>query len=220
MFAALLAFGGRVALVLAVLAAAGQYASRFAQRFANSVLAPVDLALPIAATAAVLPLAWIAIANGLADRLVAHLYWDPSAQSRVEEFRLLGLLRSEQILFGSSRADMTALLEPLRLAYGIDAIENFWLVMFVLLGALGFVVFILGMAALLQWLWYRTDAGGRVMLICLGLAASSSNSLGHKSPLLVMMVSTALARRHSTRPPWCPVGTTGPLYSPPELRAP
>jgi hypothetical protein len=219
MFAALLAFGGRVALALAVLAAAGHYVSRFARRVAASILEPSDLALPIAAVAAGLPLAWIAMANGLADRLVAHLYWDPSAQSRVEQFRLLGLLRPEQILFGTSRVDMTALLEPMRLAYGVDAIENFWLVMFVILGALGFIVFVLGMAALLYWLWHRTDAGGRVMTICLVFAASSSNSLGHKSPLLVMLVGAVLARRHSTPLPRRSVARTSSPYSPAESRA-
>lgn len=201
MFAALLAFGGRVALALAVLAALGHYACRFVRRAAASCLAAADLALPIAAAAAALPLAWMAAANGLADRLMAHLYWDPSAQTRVEEFRLLALLRPEQILFGTGRIEMTALLEPMRLAYGVDAIENFWLVMFLILGALGFPAFILGMAALLHWLWRCTDAAGRAMTICLLLAASSSNSLGHKSPLLVMLVGAVLARRHMARPP-------------------
>ncbi len=194
MFVALLAFGGRIALLLALLAAAALYARHVARSTMAGRLAPAHLAPPVAAMAATLPLAWLAFSDGLADRLLAHLYWDPSAQTRIEEFHILGLLRPEQILFGCRRADMFALLEPMRLAYGVDAIENFWLVMLIILGAIGFPVFVVGVMALFRWLWRRGDSEARAMAMCLLLAASSSNSLGHKSPLLVMLVGGVMGK--------------------------
>jgi len=50
------------------------------------------------------------------------------------------------------------------------------------------------MAALIVWLWRRCTADGRAVLISLILVASTSNSLGRKSPLLVMLVACLLAR--------------------------
>jgi hypothetical protein len=141
-----------------------------------------------------LPLAGVALANGLASRLLAHLYWDASAQTRIAEFRLIALLRPDQLLFGCRRDDMIALLKPMELSYGVDAIENFWLVMFIMLGVLGFPAFVLGMVSLLYWVWRRGTANTRVMVVCFVLVTSSSNSLGHKSPLLVMLVAAVLAR--------------------------
>jgi hypothetical protein len=210
MFAALVAFGGRVALVLAVAAAAGVYIIRLAPLAATGHAGVMEL-LPAAAVLLLAgPLILLASAYGLGDRLISHSYWDTSAQTRISEFHLLELLRPEQILFGCHRADMIALLVPMRLQYGVDAVENFWLVMFILLGALGFVVFALALAGLMKWLWDRADAERRIMSICVLLAVSSSNSLGHKSALLVLLVAAVLARpraalrqvaRDATRPP-------------------
>jgi hypothetical protein len=157
----------------------------------------VDLAPLLTLGALALPVAGFALTSGLASRLLAHLYWDASAQTRLAEFHLLHLLRTEQILFGCRRDDMIALLTPMQLAYGVDAIENFWLVMFVFLGALGFPAFVLGIASLFRWLWDRADGNTRVMLLCFVIVTSSSNSLGHKSPLLVMLVAAVMARTHT-----------------------
>jgi hypothetical protein len=198
MFVALLTFGGRIAVSLSLCAGAWIYARRLAQLGRCGNLAPSDLAPLVAVIGIALPLAALAVATGLASRLVAHLYWDASAQTRIAEFRLVGLLRPEQLLFGCRRDDMIALLMPMKIAYGVDAIENFWLVMFVILGGLGFPAFVLGVASLFRWLWYRGDANARVMSLCFMLAASSSNSLGHKSPLLVMLVAAVIARTYPT----------------------
>lgn len=197
MFIALLAFGGRIAIALAMCAGAWLYARHVARRALLGRLLPVDLAPLLTLGALALPVAGFALTSGLASRLLAHLYWDASAQTRLAEFHLLHLLRTEQILFGCRRDDMIALLTPMQLAYGVDAIENFWLVMFVFLGALGFPAFVLGIASLFRWLWDRADGNTRVMLLCFVIVTSSSNSLGHKSPLLVMLVAAVMARTHT-----------------------
>jgi hypothetical protein len=198
MFVALLAFGGRIALALGLCAGTWLYAGRIAKRGYSGTLAPVDVGPLVAVVGIALPLAGMALTSGLASRLMAHLYWDASAQTRIAEFRLIGLLRPDQLLFGCRRDDMIALLKPMELAFGVDAIENFWLVMFIMLGALGFAAFVPGIASLFWWLWHRGNRNTHVMLTCFIIATSSSNSLGHKSPLLVMLVAAVIARTPTT----------------------
>ena len=97
------------------------------------------------------------------------------------------------MLFGARRVDTLALIEPLRLEYGVDVLENFWLLMFVSLGALCFTVFVAGMFALVRWLWLRSDTPNRMMIVALLLAASASNSLGRKSTLLLILVACVMS---------------------------
>jgi hypothetical protein len=129
----------------------------------------------------------------MAGRLQAHLYWDPSAQSRIDQFNILGRLSFDQILLGCRRADLLRLVEPLRLGYGVNAIEDFWLLIFATLGALCFPVFLIGMAALASGLWRAGDTRGRLMVVTLLVVASTSNSLGRKSILLMVLVACVAA---------------------------
>jgi hypothetical protein len=193
MFAALLVFGGRVALLLAPLFMSCWYLSYLGQRVAWRRLAPSHLAPVFIAVAAGGAVVCGVMESGLGERLVAHLYWDPSARARLDQFQILAWLDGPQILFGSSRTDTLALIEPLRLEYGIDVLENFWLLMFVSLGALCFPVFVVGMLALVRSLWRHSDMPGRMMVTALLLAASASNSLGRKSTLLVLLVACVMA---------------------------
>jgi len=193
MFAALLVFGGRVALLLALLFMSGWYLCFLGQRAARRRVAPAQLAPMFIAVAAGGAVICGVLESGLGERLVAHLYWDPSARARLDQFQILAWLDQPQWLFGTLRADTVALIEPLRLEYGIDVLENFWLLMFVSLGALCFPVFVVGMLALVRSLWRRSDAPGRMMVVALLLAASASNSLGRKSTLLVLLVACVMA---------------------------
>jgi hypothetical protein len=193
MFAALLVFGGRVALLLTLLFMAGWYLSCLGQRAARRRVAPSHLAPVLVAVAAGGAVVCGVIESGLGERLIAHLYWDPSARARLDQFQILAWLDVQQFLFGARRNDTLALIEPLRLEYGIDVLENFWLLMFVSLGALCFPVFAVGMLALVRSLWRRSDARGRMMVVALLLAASASNSLGRKSTLLVLLVACVMA---------------------------
>jgi len=88
--------------------------------------------------AAVLPFTWVALAAGWAARLQRHIFWDASAQARIAQFHLLALMSPTQLMFGCRRTDLLALIEPLRLTYGVDVIENFWLLHFATLGLFGF----------------------------------------------------------------------------------
>ena len=194
LFAALLAFGGRVALALAVLCMGGMLLAALARRAMARRMTSFDLLPLLLAVLVALPLACAGLAAGWGERLQTHFFWDPSAQARIAQFHLLGLMSPEQLMFGCRRIDLLALIEPLRLAYGVDVIENFWLLLFAALGVLGFAVFVTGMFGLVTWLWQRVDGEGRLMLISMLIAASASNSLGRKSALLVILVASLLAR--------------------------
>jgi hypothetical protein len=188
--AALIAFGGRVAVAAAMVSAvmlAG--ATLFTQvlhrdRRAFRFMLQCGLYLTICLIVAV-----VALEAGFGERLVSHLYWDPSAQVRLAQWALLKDLTGTQLIFGTRREDLLALLTPLWLQSGVEQIENFWLLMFVSLGAVGFSVFITGFLTLLAWCWQRTGLRGRVLLLSVVAVVSTSNSLGRKSTLLVGLVA-------------------------------
>ena len=199
MFAALLVFGGRVALLLVLLFMSAWYLSCLGQMVVRRRVEPAQLAPLLVATGAVGAVTCAVVGSGLGARLVSHLYWDLSARARLDQFQMLTRLDQPQLLFGARRVDTLALIEPLRLAYGVDVLENFWLLMFVSLGAFCFSVFVAAMLALVRWLWRRSDTPGRMMVVALLLAASASNSLGRKSTLLLILVACVMA--NTTRTP-------------------
>jgi hypothetical protein len=52
---------------------------------------------------------------------------------------------------------------------------------------------------LLRWLWRTGDRSGRLMVIILIATASTSNSLGRKSTLLMMLVACVVATAVGSR---------------------
>jgi hypothetical protein len=194
LFTALLAFGGRIALGLTIFSGCIMFGAHLRRRALSHSVGFVDLAPLLVIGLASFPLAGAMLAAGWAERLQTHLFWDASAQARIAQFHLIGLMSPTQLMFGCRRADLLALIEPLRLAYGVDVIENFWVLHFATLGVFGFGAFVAGMVGLAAWLWQRCDADGRIVLVSMLLVASTSNSLGRKSTLLVILVACLLAR--------------------------
>ncbi len=190
-WAALVAFGGRMALGVTLLTVGAGVAWRgwrlLLARDRRATWTLLAAALGAGGCAALLA---VALAAGLGDRLVAHMYWDQSAQVRLAQWQILGQLDLWQALFGTPREDLLHLLNRLRLGTGVEVIENFWLLMFVSLGALAFPLFLAGLGALLAWCWRRTGPAGRALLVGTLVVASSSNSLGRKSTVLVCLVAT------------------------------
>ena len=199
LFTALLTFGGRAALFIFTIATCSLHGRRLALVGLRHQLRVRDLLPTAAVLLCCVPLAVAALASGMADRLVAHLYWDPSAQVRIDQFRILGRLSTEQIVLGCRRADLASLVEPLRLGFRVGAIENFWLLMFLTLGALCFPIFLVGMAALVRFLWRVSGPRGRLMIVALLLVASTSNSLGRKSTLLTLLIGCVAASGYGWR---------------------
>jgi hypothetical protein len=188
--AALIAFGGRVSIVAALTNSVMTLAATFVRCMLRRERAALHLALSYGGlTIACAAMALTVFEAGFGERLLSHLYWDPSAQVRLAQWSLLGELSSWQIIFGTKREDLLLLLTPLWLTSGVDVIENFWLLMFANLGLVGFPVFVFGLGALLLWCWQRTGLRGRMLLVSVMVVVSTSNSLGRKSTLLVGLVA-------------------------------
>jgi hypothetical protein len=207
--AALIAFGGRVAvataLISAVFMAGVTFVTRVLQRDHMALRLLVYYGLLVSACVGMTA---VACEAGFGERLLRHLYWDPSAQVRLAQWSLLSELTESQMLFGTAREDLLALLAPMWLQSGVEVIENFWLLMLVNLGVVGFPIFLLGFLTLLAWCWQRTGLHGRLLLLCVLSVVSTSNSLGRKSTLLVGLVAAIAClpewrvnTKHNTRAP-------------------
>ena len=138
-------------------------------------------------------------AAGLGGRLGSHLYWDDSAQVRLRQWQVLGLMDGQQLAFGMPRQDALALLQPMRMKFGVPILENSFLLLFMSLGFFAFPVFVCGFMALLAWLATRAGARGVALAIGALAAASSSNALGRKSTILIIFVSAAASSAGRTR---------------------
>jgi len=192
--AGLFAFGGRAAACLTVLAIAARWCPALLDTMIRRRFIPPAAMLTVAAAALLLLCLVVAAeTSGFGARLLGHLYWDDSAQVRLRQWHILDLLGPSQIVFGASRPDLIALLVPLKLQWGVGVVENFWLLMFINLGLLGFPAFLAGLGALLAWCAREARARAPFLVTSVILAASSSNSLGRKSNLLLLLVSAAVA---------------------------
>ena len=190
MWAALLAYGGRVSIGAALLMTCAHNITHAAdivlRRRAPPAKQVIVGAIMVAATFLLVALA---LNIGLGTRLAGHLYWDESAQIRLAQWQLLSHLDSWQLLLGTPRGDLLAFLVPLRLATGVEVIENFWLLMFVSLGLLGFPIFVGALCSLLTWCWGGSLLQGRLLILSVMLIVSTSNSIGRKSTILVCLVA-------------------------------
>ena len=196
----LVAFGSRSALAVATLCVFGLCVSGVWRVIVAGHVRHRTLSLtstvPLLVLTSVVCL--IACEAGLAERLVNHSGWDPSAEVRLQQWRILEFLDIQQITFGIPRQNLIALLETTRLAYGVPTIENFWLLLFVSLGLFGFPFFVGGLTALLAFCSKQGDSRASVMVLATLAVASTSTSLGHKSPLLIILVAAAFAMRRSS----------------------
>lgn len=106
---------------------------------------------------------------------------------------VLGLLSPHQLLFGMDYAEIAQRVAQLGLRLPITDIENFWLLMFLHVGVVGYGLFLVGFAALLVGQWRSAPFAGRLMLLAVLLVASTSNSLGRKSAILTVLIPSVLA---------------------------
>jgi hypothetical protein len=108
-------------------------------------------------------------------------------------------------VLGASIERVRDIIFQIGLRMPFNDIENFWLVMLINLGILGFVFYLIGFVPLLWHLWKRNTYVPKIMLVCIILVASTSNSLGRKCNILTVAVpaivaTTAFARRRKTVP--------------------
>ena len=190
----LLAFGGRTALFVTVgmsgLAAFWVVMSGIIKRnlkleVMGYILVAV-VVLPIVA-------AIIITQTTIADRIVDTLYFDDSAEVRVFQWTVLNYLSLKNWLFGIPLQDLMALKYQIGLN-SVEDIENFWLLLFLNLGAVGFVAFLFVFFTFLVHI--ARYAGGMyawMLMLSALIIDSGSNSLGQKSNDLVIEVAFLIA---------------------------
>ncbi|SDX36882.1 hypothetical protein SAMN05421681_10523 [Lysobacter enzymogenes] len=201
---ALLAFGGRASfllsasalLVQAVLRArAGLRAGRYGYLHIVGALLVGLIAAPAAAAAV-----W---KSGLGARIFQGLYLDDSASVRLRIFEVFDHLDGYDLLFGIAPQQIQELALRIGLSQNLEAIENFWLFMLLLLGVFGFLVFAAGLGAGLYWLWRCAGSGARWALLVFLITASTTNSLASKTSALVLLFALLCCLRayRGWRPP-------------------
>ena len=189
----MIAYGGRVALVVTVLAQTAMLLGEAGLGMVRGrgAMRPILLLAGGAMLAILVGYALIAFTD-IGERLANTFYFDDSAQIRAVQWNVLDMLDPRQALFGVPLADQAQLTFQIGLDYAFADIENFWLLSFVSLGAVGFVLFLAGLLPFLAHLWRISPGWGRILLLCLVVVASSSNSLGRKSNLLFLLTAALL----------------------------
>lgn len=177
--AALVAFGGRTSLILALatvfLATIRPLGEALGgRRFDLRAAAAAALVAPFAVAAAFA--AWF---GGALTPLIERFTADRgSAQARVLAFDLFNAFSFEDVLLGPNPDRLATLQNTLGIEYGV---ENSWLGLALQYGALMTVVFVVGLAALLAEFWRRAKSGAWAILLVFLLQVSSAATLSVKS---------------------------------------
>lgn len=196
----LLAFGSRSSM-----AAAGLYALLAAVPMALRLVRGqynylqitgglVGLALAAAALAAVVA------TTRLGDRILKSLTWDNSASVRVLAFDVLDYIHGNDLWFGIPVERIEGVAARVGIDFRYEAIENFWINLLILLGIVGFLLFLVGLAMLVLHMWRQSRTPLKVGVLMFFVVASGGNSLAAKTPALTLLAVTlqcaaALPRR-------------------------
>lgn len=204
MFTAALAFGGRSALLLGSLV----YGTALLLHVANKTvrggftyleLTGGSLALLFGASV----LAVVVATTGLGDRIFGNLVWDNSANVRAEVWHAFEYLNGADWWIGIAPAQIDKIAVAMGLDPKFEAIENFWIYMYLQFGAIGYLPFIVGLLCLIALMLRTSTPAMRAAVITYFVVASTANSLATKSMSLTLLTllsigSVALVR--SVRP--------------------
>lgn len=186
---ALFAFGSRTALGVGVLAygAAGLVALLWGAaqgRFGYVQLTGGLLAGMLGLTG----LAAVVGFTGLGERIAAGMTWDNSAQVRLVAWQALDHMDLFAWVAGMSPDQITGVAERIGLDTRYEAIENFWIVLLMQLGLVGFVPFVVG---LFCGLWHAVRRASMTMVWAVPVylvVSSGANTLAAKSVSLSLLV--------------------------------
>jgi hypothetical protein len=139
--------------------------------------------------------------TSIGQRMIDHLYLDDSARVREVEWRVFDYLDLHQALFGMTLEQVNNLKAQLGLFTAHTDIENPWLLLFLNLGAIGFIVLIAALLFLIYHLLRKAPASGWLLLISMFLIESTSNSLGEKTDDLCFLAACMVAIKAFTPSP-------------------
>ena len=210
----ILAFGARssfgVTIVLGIAAAlffGARALLRGEMRFSTLVAAPwIALATLALGTA-------LTFGTVLGERIVKLAMFDESAQTRVDAFKLFDYLSTSDLLYGADLAKVGFMLETYK---DVKIIENCWISILLMIGAVLFVVFAVSLLGFLRSIARGRGAIAAFAILNFLLVASTSNSISTKTPSLalfaVAMVGIPLiARRRRPAEDGEPIRYTVPL---------
>lgn len=201
-YTAVLAFGGRSALILGTLVYAPLAVYHVARKtFAGgfSYLQLTGGAIAFAMCAAGISL--LVALTGIGDRIIHNLVWDNSAQVRAQVWSAFGYLHGMDWWIGVSPREI----DRIALAMGLDpryeAIENFWIYMYMQFGAVGYLPFLVALAGLIA-LNFKTATPAMVAsMIAFFCIASTANSLSSKSLSLTFVAMLSIGSLAASRRP-------------------
>ncbi len=202
----LFAYGGRTALgvtlILTVLVALYILFSGVIRRNLN-----LEFILIMASAVIVIPIvvAFIVTQTSIADRIMDTLYIDGSAETRATQWEVFKYLSLRHWLFGITHSDLDVLKYQIGLGGKETDIENFWFLMLLNLGGIGFLVFLVTFGIFLVHLGrYTNNLYGWLLVVAALIIDSGSNSLGSKSSDLFCEVAFMIAmsgyREYSPQP--------------------
>lgn len=191
----LFAYGGRTALAVVLAFTLITAFCMLVYGIVRRNLKP-DFALAVVAGAIVIPILVVVIVTqtSIADRIMDTLYYDDSAEARAIQFKVFSRLTLPDWLFGISSDHLEFLKFQIGLGSKHTDIENFWILMLLNLGVIGFTVY---MVVFLGFLYYlcrvsRTINGWLLVAASL-IIDSGSNSLGVKTSDLFMEAAFVIA---------------------------
>jgi len=191
----LLSFGGRAALgttllLLLIAVAVVMFRGIISRNLSLGFVGTV------AAAALVLPpmMLLLITSTDIGERILTHMYADESVAVRSIQWLVLNHLNLHDVLFGVPLERLNSLKYQIGLGAETTDIENFWLLMFLNLGIMGFVVFLIALGLFIVHLGRMTAHPlGWMLLIGSIIVDSTSNSLGRKSVDLIFMVACMVA---------------------------
>ena len=190
----LLAFGGRTS-VGAVALLYGTYLGWcvlryvFSGRMTYLQLTGGSLAGMLGITALVGTVA----ATGLGDRIFNNLSLDSSASVRLRVWDAFDYLSTTDVWMGVSPLEIDHISLRMGLDPTYEAIENFWIYLFMQFGLIGFIPFLVGLACLLRMLWKSTNTPLKLSIVLYLLVGSTANTLASKTVSLMLLTTAILA---------------------------
>jgi hypothetical protein len=183
----MLAFGGRVSLVLVLVGGAIVTVGDLHRRAATDRGAFIRGALAgwIALVVAAAGLSTVFLLTTFGERIFGEEFAGSSTAARWQVFDVFGLVDLDSLIAGYDATSIDAMVKVLDL----EQLENFWIHMLILLGFVGYLAWLPAFLAGMTGLWRRAGFVGRVILICFLLTASTTNALAKKGS----MVSVAFA---------------------------
>ena len=194
---ALVAFGGRAALVVGV---GGLIIYGMIETWRYFTAGGLTVQRMIAGSLALLLVPTLCLAmlygavhSDMGERLLAYSSLeDDSADVRVSSLSALEHLSPTDMIFGMDEEKISAVGEEIGVVAPTSDIENPWVLMFMSLGAIMFTIWLAGLGAFVWRLINGAPLALKIGIIAYFCIASTSNSFGRKEPMFVLLAGIAV----------------------------